>query len=134
MSAATLGTSTASPRGWASVNDRPEDFPGVQHVWKRRRLSAGLKAATVIRRMSELAAREGIQIAAPHSLKTMLSKWENGKQAVPAAYEHLLCLIYGIRRPQDVARRPARYRNNAIYDRQLQASAWAAPLLQPGLR
>ena len=130
----TTGIPVSGPRGWASRDDRPGDFPGARHVWKRRRLAAGLKQSTVIRRMVELAAREGVRVAAPASLKTMLSKWENGATMSPA-YEQLLCRIYGIRRPEHVQQRPARYRNNAIYDRLLHAPAWGVcPLTLPGLR
>jgi hypothetical protein len=49
-------------------------------------------------------------------------------------YEELLCRIYGVRRPADVARRAGRYRNNAIYDRLLPAVPELAPLTLPGLR
>ncbi|MEU7902999.1 helix-turn-helix transcriptional regulator [Actinoplanes sp. NPDC049118] len=132
----TVTTDTA-PRaltGWAARDDSPEEFPGVQHVWKRRRLTAGLKQSTVIRRLTELAAREGVSIAAPASLKTMLSKWENGATMSPS-YEELLCRIYGIRCTRHTRLRPARYRNNAIYDRLLHAvRAQECPLTQPGLR
>ena len=124
-----------TPRGWASKDDSPEDFPGVQHVWKRRRLAAGLKQSTVIRRMVELAAREGVCIATPASLKTMLSNWENGTRSMTPLYEQLLCRIYGVRRPEDALRRPGRYRNSAIYDRLLPALAGQTmPLTLPGLR
>jgi transcriptional regulator with XRE-family HTH domain len=109
-------------------------FPGAQHVWKRRRLAAGLKQSTVIRRMTELAAEQGVSVASPASLKTMLSGWENGARKMTPSYEQLLCRIYGIRRAAHVQHRPARYRNNAIYDRLLQASTWTVPLTQPGLR
>jgi hypothetical protein len=127
---------TAARYGWAARDDRPEDFPGVQHVWKRRRLSAGLKQATVIRRLTELATRQGVSIAAPASLKTMLSKWENGTKMSPL-YEELLCLVYGIRRTEHTNYRPARYCNSAIYDRLLPArnsGVGAVRLTQPGLR
>ena len=129
-------TPTATRHGWAARDDRPEDFPGVQHVWKRRRLSAGLKQATVIRRMTELATQQGVSIAAPASLKTMLSKWENGTKMSPL-YEGLLCSIYGVRRAEHVSHRPARYCNSAIYDRLLPARTGgrgAVRLTQPGLR
>ena len=127
-------TALSAARGWASKDDRPEDFPGVQHVWKRRRLCAGLKQSTVIRRMTELAAREGVSVATPASLKTMLSGWENGAN-MSLLYEQLLCRIYGIRRAEHVQQRPVRYRNNAIYDRLLHAPTWDVfPLTQPGLR
>ncbi|GAA4456137.1 hypothetical protein [Phytohabitans houttuyneae] len=128
----TAATDTPAARhGWAARDDRPEAFPGVQHVWKRRRLSAGLKQATVIRRLTELATRQGVSIAAPASLKTMLSKWENGTKMSPF-YEELLYSVYGIRRIEHT-NRPARYRNSAIYDRLLPARG-AAWLSQPGLR
>ena len=127
----TAEPTTTAPRGWASKDDTPEMFPGVQHVWKRRRLAAGLKQSTVVRRMVELATREGVSIA---SLKTMLSNWENGTRSMTPFYEELLCRIYGVRRPDDALRRPGRYRNSAIYDRLLPALAGQAPLTLPGLR
>jgi len=130
----TVTTEAPAARGWASVDDRPEMFLGEKHAWKRARLAAGLKQATVVRRMSELAALQGVSIATPASLKTMLSCWENGKRTVTPLYEELLCRIYGIRRAQDVIRRPGRYRNNAIYDRFLKAPAFTAPVTVPGLR
>ncbi|MDQ7904830.1 helix-turn-helix transcriptional regulator [Phytohabitans sp. ZYX-F-186] len=131
----TADTATVTRHGWAARDDRPEHFPGVAHVWKRRRLSAGLKQATVIRRMTELATRQGVSIAAPTSLKTMLSKWENGAKMSPL-YEELLCLVYGVRRAEHVNHRPARYRNSAIYDRLLptRTGVGAVRLTQPGLR
>jgi hypothetical protein len=54
------------PRGgWAArwENLTPEDFPDDRHVWKRYRLRAGLKQATVIRRMLDLAAANGVVVA-----------------------------------------------------------------------
>jgi transcriptional regulator with XRE-family HTH domain len=127
--------STTGLRGWALKEDRPEMFPGAQYERKRRRLAAGMKAATVIRRLIELAAHQGVRVATPASQQTMLSRWENGKDEPSIAYERLLCRIYGIRRPEDRQTLPARYRNNAIYDRLLHAPrVGLSPLTQPGLR
>jgi hypothetical protein len=120
MTVTALPTATAdgvAPRGWASKDDTPEMFQGVRYVWKRRRLAAGLKQSSAIRRLIQLATDEGVPVASPSSLKIMLSRWENGA-TVSAAYKALLLQVYGIRPNTDADRLPARYRNNAIYTRQ----------------
>lgn len=86
--------------------------------------------------LTELATREGVSIATPASLQTMLSGGENGAEMSPL-HEELLCLVYGIRRAEHVTNRPVRYRNSAICDRPLPARTGgrgAVRLTQPGLR
>ncbi|GIH14712.1 helix-turn-helix domain-containing protein [Rugosimonospora africana] len=59
------------------------------------RIDRGWKQAQVIRAVQQQAARDGTPIASAASLKTMLSRWENGQPA-EAMYQRLLCKVYGL--------------------------------------
>jgi tetratricopeptide (TPR) repeat protein len=62
----------------------------------------GWKSALVCRRIQSLASRRGLVVASESSLKTMLSRWENGRGTPdPETYQPLLCEIYG-RSPFDL--------------------------------
>jgi hypothetical protein len=67
----TTGTARCPCGGWAArwENLTPEDFPDDRYVWKRYRLRAGLKQATVIR-------------------------WENQRAPLPTGYARLLTLVF----------------------------------------
>ncbi|MEV6489044.1 hypothetical protein AB0M20_10490 [Actinoplanes sp. NPDC051633] len=59
------------------------------------RLEVGWKQAQTIRALQHAAADEGIPIATERSLKTMLSRWENGHDQPDATSRRLLCYVYG---------------------------------------
>lgn len=59
------------------------------------RLEIGWKSAQTIRALREAAANEGVTIASERSLKTMLSRWENGHDVPDALSQRLLCTVYG---------------------------------------
>jgi transcriptional regulator with XRE-family HTH domain len=58
------------------------------------RLLLGWKQSRVLTALTTLARQDGIGIAAPASLKTMLSRWENGSCQPDSVYQALLCRIY----------------------------------------
>src|SRR3954449_3463183 len=59
------------------------------------RLEIGWKQAQTIRALLQAAADDGVTIATERSLKTMLSRWENGHDSPDALDQRLLCRIYG---------------------------------------
>ena len=61
---------------------------------QRARLELGWKQSRVIALLTAEAQKQGIQIAAPASLKTMLSRWENGGGQPDSTYQRLFCAIY----------------------------------------
>jgi tetratricopeptide (TPR) repeat protein len=58
------------------------------------RLGLGWKQSKTINALTTQARRDGVGIAAPASLKTMLSRWENGKGQPDAVYQRLFCEVY----------------------------------------
>jgi tetratricopeptide (TPR) repeat protein len=56
----------------------------------------GYSAQEVITMMLQRAEMLGVPVMSPASLKTNLSRWENGKTAVSATYQRLLRDIYGL--------------------------------------
>lgn len=60
------------------------------------RLEMGWKAAQVVRALLQEAAAKDLPIATATSLKTMLSKWENGHTQPDPVSQRLLCRIYGL--------------------------------------
>lgn len=58
------------------------------------RIDAGWTQARALLALREASTADGISIASPGSLKTMLSRWENGARVDPV-YQRLLCKIYG---------------------------------------
>lgn len=70
------------------------DFVGTKLKAARER--AGLKQSQVIKQMTDRASAAGLSIAAPDSLKTMLSQFENGRRAVNEPYCSLFRAIYGL--------------------------------------
>lgn len=65
----------------------------VTHL-QRVRLELGWKQSRVIVAMVAEASKQGVRIASSGSLKTMLSRWENGSGRPDAVYQRLLCAIY----------------------------------------
>src|SRR5688500_14520404 len=59
------------------------------------RLEMGWKQAQTIHALRQAASDEGLSIATVRSLKTMLSRWENGHDCPDAVSQRLLCRIYG---------------------------------------
>lgn len=59
------------------------------------RLELGWKQTQTVRAMLRAAEEEGITIATERSLKTMLSRWENGHGKLDAVDQRLLCKVYG---------------------------------------
>jgi len=59
------------------------------------RLELGWKAARTIRALHEAASVMGVSVATADSLKTMLSRWENGHDSPDATSQRLLCQVYG---------------------------------------
>ncbi len=58
------------------------------------RLDLGWKQTQTIRALQQQAAKDRVPIAASASLKTMLSRWENGKPVEEERYQRLLCKVY----------------------------------------
>src|SRR4051794_41117099 len=58
------------------------------------RLEVGWKQTQTIRALQDAASANGTAIAEGHSLKTMLSRWENGQEIRDPVYQRLLCRIY----------------------------------------
>ncbi len=73
---------------------------GEMTLLRAARLSAGLKQSQVILALQHEAAAEHTSIAYPRSLKTMLSRWENGAR-VDEIYRRLFCKIYQLP-PEDL--------------------------------
>lgn len=65
------------------------------------RLEIGWKQSQTIRAMQQAAVDDGIKIATEQSLKTMLSRWENGHDMPDAVGQRLLCRVYG-QTPQEL--------------------------------
>ena len=59
------------------------------------RLEMGWKQAQAIHALMQAAASQGVTIATAASLKTMLSKWENGHSRPDQVSQRLLCRVYG---------------------------------------
>jgi transcriptional regulator with XRE-family HTH domain len=59
------------------------------------RLEIGWKQTQTIYALRQAAEREGLSIATDRSLKTMLSRWENGHDRPDAVSQRLLCRVYG---------------------------------------
>lgn len=61
---------------------------------KTARIELGWSQPRAISALATQARRDGINIAEPTSLKTMLSRWENGAGQPDKTYQRLFCLIY----------------------------------------
>lgn len=61
---------------------------------QRARLDLGWKQSKVVASLIAAARKEGVTIAGQASLKTMLSRWENGGGQPDAVYQRLFCTIY----------------------------------------
>jgi len=59
------------------------------------RLEIGWKQSQTIHALRRAASNEGVSIAEERSLKTMMSRWENGHDRPDALYQRLLCVVYG---------------------------------------
>ncbi|WP_159104635.1 hypothetical protein [Plantactinospora sp. BB1] len=62
---------------------------------QQARLDLGWKQSKVIAALTAEARRQRVSIAAHTSLKTMLSRWENGSGQPDLVYRRLFCAIYG---------------------------------------
>lgn len=63
---------------------------------KRARRQLGWSAPTVLRKLAQLAAVRGVDLPQADSLKTELSRWENGRHTVGREdYRRLFCELYG---------------------------------------
>jgi transcriptional regulator with XRE-family HTH domain len=58
------------------------------------RQAMGWKQSRVLAALTEQAKRDRVSIAGPGSLKTMLSRWENGNGQPDATYQRLFCAVY----------------------------------------
>jgi transcriptional regulator with XRE-family HTH domain len=58
------------------------------------RHSLGWKQSRVLTALAAQAKADGVAIAGPASLKTMLSRWENGSGQPDQTYQRLFCQIY----------------------------------------
>jgi tetratricopeptide (TPR) repeat protein len=58
------------------------------------RHSLGWKQSRVLTALATQAKADGVAIAGPTSLKTMLSRWENGNGQPDSIYQRLFCQIY----------------------------------------
>lgn len=65
------------------------------------RLEMGWKQAQTIHALQQVAGGEGVSIATVRSLKTMLSRWENGHDCPDPVSQRLLCRVYG-RTPEEL--------------------------------
>ncbi|PWU58076.1 hypothetical protein DLE60_23245 [Micromonospora globispora] len=61
---------------------------------QRARLEQGWKQSRVIAALTAEARKQGLSVAGQASLKTMLSRWENGGGQPDAVYQRLFCAIY----------------------------------------
>jgi tetratricopeptide (TPR) repeat protein len=61
---------------------------------QRIRLELGWKQSRLIAELTAYARRHHVTIAEPASLKTQLSRWENGHGQPDAVYRRLFCVIY----------------------------------------
>lgn len=61
---------------------------------QRARCERGWKQSRTLLALRQQADRDQLPIASPASLKTMLSRWENGQGAPGAVYQDLFCKIY----------------------------------------
>lgn len=69
------------------------DDAGETTLLRAARVAADLKQSQVIHALEREAAAERMPIASRASLKTMLSRWENGAR-VDQLYQRLLCRVY----------------------------------------
>ncbi|MCM0674672.1 hypothetical protein NCC78_08220 [Micromonospora phytophila] len=63
---------------------------------QRARLDLGWKQSRVIAALIAEASKQGVRLAGQASLKTMLSRWENGGGQPDGVYQQLFCAIYGL--------------------------------------
>jgi tetratricopeptide (TPR) repeat protein len=59
------------------------------------RLEIGWKQTQTIHALRRAADEEGLPVATAQSLKTMLSRWENGQECRDSQYQRLFCRVYG---------------------------------------
>ena len=90
-----------------------EEQPSTALQAARRAL--GWKQSRAITALTAQARHDGVGVAAPASLKTMLSRWENGKGQPDLVYQRLLCSIYA-RDPDELgfAQTPTAQRTAAL--------------------
>ena len=67
---------------------------GAASELQAARLERGWTQARVISALTTQSRKTGVSVAEPRSLKTMLSRWENGAGQPDRVYQRLFCLIY----------------------------------------
>ncbi|MGI5125437.1 helix-turn-helix domain-containing protein [Pseudonocardia sp. CA-107938] len=87
-SAAAPGAPTESTRGFAMRADRTTPL-------RAARTAAGLSQSAAARELVALAQARGAPVAGAVSLKTQLSRWENGHALPEPHYRELLAELYG---------------------------------------
>lgn len=83
--------------------------PNVAPALRTARAAHGWSQAEAARELAALAAARGVSVAIPASLKTLLSRWENGHSVPEPQYRALLAELYGRSTAElglDDARRP----------------------------
>lgn len=73
----------------------PKDISDAATPLQRMRLQLGWKQARATAALVAEARTRGLTIAEPASLKTMVSRWENGAGQPDATYQTLFAAIYG---------------------------------------
>ncbi|MDN5857008.1 MAG: hypothetical protein L0H84_00140 [Pseudonocardia sp.] len=73
----------------------PPSAPARSAPLRAARAAAGLSQSGAARELAQLARARGTPVASVVSLKTQLSRWENGHAVPEAHYQHLLAELYG---------------------------------------
>lgn len=73
----------------------------VYRRWPLQQLrhSRGWSQPALIARMRTVAAAQGVHLPENSSLKTMVSRWENGGQRVGGFYDAILCAVFDLTEP-----------------------------------
>ncbi|MBC3193593.1 helix-turn-helix transcriptional regulator [Pseudonocardia sp. C8] len=107
--------------------------PGARSALRAARQERGWSQTDAARRLAELAARRGGSTARPGSLKTQLSRWENGHATPAPEHRALLVELYG-GTPAELGLEPAAPETAHGADDRLRAAlARAAALDDAGL-
>jgi tetratricopeptide (TPR) repeat protein len=72
----------------------PQNIDDAVTPLQRMRLQLGWKQAKTVAELANEAKARGLKIAAPGSLKVMVSRWENGGGQVASTYQGLFAAIY----------------------------------------
>lgn len=107
-----------TPRAQAAQLSRGRTVSVAALRWKELRLSRGWTQSNVLRRLEDLARDGGVPLPTRSSLKTMLSRWENGHR-VSDLYTVLLCRVFELPLPFGG---PARVRRERCHNSRLYAA------------